>query len=177
MVGERVNSARSRVNLVLPVFAVLVFVIWAHFGSGVPVIRAHSTATAGWTEFLTDYGVDQFGADGYFTRGVQNGYNLFHFTPEYGRRFTRKSSRDPVNSCSGCHTVESLAYGLVNSDRFDAALQRRVSFEERVMRCYASSMDGFVPTYYDPAIRDIRLLARAVASHLQLSEGARKGGG
>ncbi len=39
-------------------------------------------------------------------------------------------------------------------------------------RCYAGSMDGFVPTIYDPAVRDIRLLARAVAHHLQLSEGA-----
>ena len=84
MAVERVNSARSRVKLVLSVFAVLVFVIWAHFGSGVPVIRAHSTATAGWADFLTAYGVDRFGADGYFTRGVQNGYNLFHFTPEFG---------------------------------------------------------------------------------------------
>jgi hypothetical protein len=33
-------------------------------------------------------------------------------------------------------------------------------------------MGGFVPTTYDPAVRDIRLLARAVAHHLQLSEGA-----
>jgi hypothetical protein len=33
-------------------------------------------------------------------------------------------------------------------------------------------MEGFVPTIYDPAVRDIRLLARAVAHHLQLTEGA-----
>jgi hypothetical protein len=37
-------------------------------------------------------------------------------------------------------------------------------------------MDGFVPTIYDPAVRDIRLLARAVAHHLQLSEGALRRG-
>jgi hypothetical protein len=45
------------------------------------------------------------------------------------------------------------------------------------MRCYAGPMDGFVPTFYDPAVRDIRLLARAVAHHLQLSEGASRPGG
>jgi hypothetical protein len=38
-------------------------------------------------------------------------------------------------------------------------------------------MDGFVPTLYEPAVRDIRILARAVAHHLQLREGARKPGG
>jgi hypothetical protein len=38
-------------------------------------------------------------------------------------------------------------------------------------------MDGFVPTLYEPAVRDIRILARAVAYHLQLSEGARRGKG
>jgi len=64
----------------------------------------------------------------------------------------------------------------VNSDRFDASLGRRISFEERVMRCYAGPMNGFVPTLYDPAVRDIRILARAVAHHLQLSEGALKHG-
>jgi hypothetical protein len=64
----------------------------------------------------------------------------------------------------------------VNSDRFDATLGKRMSFEERVMRCYAGPMDGFVPTLYDPAVRDIRILARAIAHHLQLSEGARKDG-
>jgi hypothetical protein len=47
-----------------------------------------------------------------------------------------------------------------------------MSFEDRVRWCYAGSLDGFVPTVYDPAVRDIRLLARAVANHLQLSEGA-----
>ena len=40
------------------------------------------------------------------------------------------------------------------------------------MRCYARAMDGFVPTIYDPAVRDIRLFARAVAHHLQLVDGA-----
>jgi hypothetical protein len=60
----------------------------------------------------------------------------------------------------------------VSSDRFDAALGRRVSFEERVMRCLAGRLDGFVPTLYDPTLRDLRVFARAVAHHLQLSEGA-----
>ena len=57
-----------------------------------------------------------------------------------------------------------------------ARLGKRVSFEERIMRCYAGPMEGFVPTLYDPAIRDIRILARAVAHHLQLSEGALREG-
>jgi hypothetical protein len=65
-----------------------------------------------------------------------------------------------------------LAYSFVNSDRFVAKLGVRVSFEDHVRRCYARSMQGFVPTIYDPAVRDIRLLARAVAHHLQLGEGA-----
>lgn len=158
------------------VAAIAAFVLWAHFGSGIPVFHSKVSSAPGWQQFRAAYGVDGFGADGYFTRAVQNGYNLFYFTHEHGRRFTRKTARDPVNSCAGCHTVEALAYGFVNSDRFDAKLGRRISFEERVMQCYAGSMDGFVPTLYDPAIRDIRILARAVAHHLQLTEGARKDG-
>jgi hypothetical protein len=31
-------------------------------------------------------------------------------------------------------------------------------------------MNGFVPTIHDPAIRDLRLLARAVAHHLELAK-------
>lgn len=161
----------------LPLAAVLAFVAWAHWGSGVPVFRPHVGPTPGWQQFRTAYGVDNFGADGYFTRAVQHGYNLFYFTAESGSRFTRRSPHDAVNSCASCHTVEDLAYGFVNSDRFDPKAGKRVSFEEHVMRCYAGPMNGFVPTLYDPAIRDIRILARAVANHLQLSEGARKGGG
>lgn len=172
----RVLAVWRRVRPVLPVAAVIGFALWVHWGSGIEAFRANATSTTDWVEFRTSFGVDKFGSDGYFTRAVQNGYNLFHLTPDHGRRFTRKAASDEVHSCAGCHTVESLAYSLVNSDRFDAALARRVSFEERVMRCYAGPMDGFVPTLYDPAIRDIRILARAVANHLQLSEGARPGG-
>jgi len=161
----------------IPVAAVASFVLWAHFGSGTRTFRSQVSSTPGWQQFRVSYGVDGFGADGYFARAVQNGYNLFYFTPTYGGRFTRKTARDAVHSCAGCHTVEDLAYGLVNSDRFESKLDKRVSFEERVMRCYAGPMDGFVPTLYDPAVRDIRLLARAVAHHLQLSEGASRSGG
>lgn len=157
--------------------AIAGFVLWAHFGSGVKVFRSQVSSAPGWQQFRASYGLDDFGADSYFTRAAQNGYNLFYFTHEHGGRFTRKTARDAVNSCAGCHTVEDLAYGFVNSDRFDASLGRRISFEERVMRCYAGPLDGFVPTLYDPAVRDIRILARAVAHHLQLSEGARKDGG
>jgi len=43
-----------------------------------------------------------------------------------------------------------------------------------VMRCYAGRLDGFIPTIYDPAVRDIRIFARMVAHHLQLGEGGRE---
>ena len=157
--------------------AIAGFVLWAHFGSGMQAFRSQVSSAPGWQQFRASYSVDDFGADSYFTRAVKNGYNLFYFTHEYGGRFTRKTARDAVNSCAGCHTAEDLAYGFVNSDRFDPALGRRMSFEERVMRCYSGQMNGFVPTLYDPAVRDLRILARAVAHHLQLSEGARKDGG
>ncbi len=158
------------------VAAILTFVLWAHFGSGLPVFHPKVAPAAGWQQFRAQYGLDAFGDDGYFIRAAQHGYNLFFFTHEHGSRFTRKTARDEVRSCSGCHTVEDLAYGFVNADRYDERLGRRVSFEERVMRCYAGPMDGFVPTLYDPAVRDLRILARGVAHHLQLGEGARKGG-
>ena len=158
------------------VAAIAAFTIWAHFGSGFPVFRSEVSSAPGWQQFRETYGVDEFGADGYFTRAVKNGYNLFYFTHEYGGRFTRKTAGDKVNSCASCHTAQDLAYGFVNSDRFDAKLGKRMPFEERVMRCYAGPMEGFVPTLYDPAIRDMRVLARAIAHHLQLSEGTRKNG-
>jgi cytochrome c len=161
---------------ILPVGVIAAFVLWAHFGSGIPVFRSHVSSAPGWQQFRAAYGVDSFGADGYFTRAVQHGYNLFYFTHESGGRFTRKTAGDAVNSCAGCHKVEDLAYSFVNSDRFDAKLGKRMSFEERVMRCYAGPMNGFVPTLYDPAVRDIRILARAIANYLQLSEGARQEG-
>jgi cytochrome c len=152
------------------------FVLWAHFGSGVSTFRSEVSVEPGWEKFRADYDVAHFGEDGQFVRAVQNGYNLVFHTHKYASRFTRRTAADRVNSCASCHTPEDLAYGFVNSDRVDPKLGRRVSFEDRVRWCYAGSMDGFVPTIYDPAVRDIRLLARAVAHHLQLSEGAvRKG--
>ena len=166
-----------RVGLaILPVAAIAAFVLWAHHASGLAVFRSHVAVAPGWEQFRRAYGVDSFGADGYFTRGVQSGYNLFHFTAQYGARFTRRTAGDAGHACAACHSPEQLAYSFVNADRYDARLGKRVSFEERVMRCYVRSMDGFVPTLFDPAVRDIRLLARAVANHLQLSEGARAGG-
>lgn len=144
------------------------FALWAHVGSGMPVFRADSKPEAGWERFKRDYGVAYFGDDGQFVRAVQNGYNLVHHTSEFAPRFTRASGK----TCASCHTVEDLAYSFVNSDRYDARMGRRMSFEDYVRRCYAASLDGAVPTIYDPAVRDIRLLARAVAHHLQLGEGA-----
>jgi len=148
------------------------FVLWAHLGSGLSVFRSEVPPEPGWQEFRKAYGVDHFGRDGQFVRAVQNGYNLVTHTYKYGSRFTRRTARDPVNACSSCHEMEDFAYAFVNSDRHDPAAGRRLSFEEQVQRCYALKLDGFVPTIYDPAVRDIRLLARAVAHHLQLSEGA-----
>lgn len=171
------TRARLRAGRVLGAMAILAFVLWAHFASGLPVFHSRMTYAPGWDRFRATYGVDGFGKDSYFVRAVQNGYSLFYFTHEAGWRFTRKRAADDINSCSGCHTAEDMAYSFVSSDRFDARLGRRVSFEERVMRCYAGPMRGFVPTLYDPAVRDIRILARAVAHHLQLSEGARRSGG
>jgi hypothetical protein len=152
------------------------FVLWSHLGSGIQAFHSHVSSAPGWEQFRTSYGINDFGEDGHFVRAAQNGYNVFFFTHEYAWRFTRKTARDATNACAACHTPEALAYAFVNSDRFDAKLGKRVSFEERVMRCFAGPMEGFVPTLYDPAVRDIRILARAIAHHLQLSEGALKNG-
>ena len=156
--------------------AVVAFVLWAHFASGLTVFRSETPDEPGWKRFSAAYDVEAFGKDGQFVRAVQNGYNLFFHTHRYASRFTRKTSGDAVNSCAACHSAEALAYAFVSSDRFDPRLGARVSFEERVQRCYAGSLDGFVPTIYDPAVRDLRLLARAIAHHLQLSEGATRRG-
>ena len=153
------------------------FVLWAHLGSHLPVFRSHVSFEPGWEHFRASYSANDFGEDGHFVRAAQNGYNVFFLTYKYAGRFTRKSSADRINACASCHTPEDIAYGFVNSDRYDAKLGRRVSFEERVMRCFAGPMDGFVPTIYDPTVRDLRIFARVIAHHLQLTEGARKGGG
>jgi len=151
---------------------IIAFALWAHFASGIPVFDAQVSSEPGWEKFRAQYGISYFGEDGQFVRAVQNGYNLFFHTHKYAPRFTRKRAADPANSCGACHSAEDLAYSFVTSDRFDPKVGKRLSFEDLVRRCYAESVDGFVPTVYDPAVRDIRLLARAVAHHLQLSEGA-----
>jgi hypothetical protein len=137
------------------------------------VLAATLGQDSGWLSFQQRYAVAEFGQDGYFVRAVKNGYNLFFHTERYGWRFTRKTAADPIHSCAGCHTPEDMAYSFVSADRYDLALGQRVSFEQRLMRCYASPsrMNGFVPTLYDPAIRDLRIFARMVAHSLQLSEG------
>jgi mono/diheme cytochrome c family protein len=171
------HAGSTRIKTLAMIGLIAGFVLWAHLGSGVQAFRSGVSSEAGWERFRADYGVNYFGEDGQFVRAVQNGYNLVFYTYKYAPRFTRKTAGDRANSCSACHTAEDLAYGFVNSDRFDPKLGKRVSFEDRVRQCYAGPMDGFAPTIYDPAVRDIRLFARAVAHHLQLSEGAlRKGG-
>jgi hypothetical protein len=169
---RKVSRGPTRRKTVAMVGLIAGFILWAHFASGVQVFRSEVGIEPGWEKFRADYGINHFGKDGQFVRAVQNGYNLVYHTHKYASRFTRNSTGNRVNSCAACHTAEDLAYGFVNSDRVDPKLGKRVSFEDRVRWCYAGSMDGFVPTIYDPAVRDIRLLARAVAHHLQLSEGA-----
>jgi hypothetical protein len=170
------SSVKSRlpasIGTAAAVGAVAGFVLWWHFGSGVVPFRAEVAPEPGWEKFSADYRISHFGEDGQFVRAVQNGYNLVFYTHKYAPRFTRRAAADAANTCASCHTAEDLAYGFVNSDRHDDKLGRRMSFEDQVRRCYARSLDGFVPTVYDPAVRDIRLLARAVAHHLQLTEGA-----
>ncbi|WP_298233384.1 hypothetical protein [uncultured Azohydromonas sp.] len=150
------------------------FLFWAHWGSGVPVFRSGTAPEPGWEAFRARYDVDYFGKDGQFVRAVQNGYHLVSYTTKYAPRFTRRTAADKVNSCVSCHTMEDFAYAFVNSDRFNARLGKRIGFEEQVQRCYVEHLDGYVPTIYDPAVRDIRLLSRAIAHHLQLTEGALK---
>ncbi|HZM46158.1 MAG TPA: hypothetical protein VFC14_15085 [Burkholderiales bacterium] len=171
-----VRPGASRWKTPAMVALVVGFVLWAHFGSHLAVFRSHVTLERGWKDFRAAYSVDDFGEDGHFVRAAQSGYNVFFLTHKYAARFTRKTGVDRINACAGCHTAEDMAYAFVNSDRFDTRLGRRVSFEERVMRCFAGPMNGFVPTLYDPTVRDLRILARAVAHHLQLSEGARRDG-
>lgn len=166
------SAITTRLKTPILVGLIITFVIGAHLIPGIHTFRSQVTSEPGWEKFRADYRINHFGDDGNFVRAVQNGYNLIHFTHKYATRFTRKSAGNPANSCASCHTAEDLAYAFVNSDRVDPKLGKRISFEDRVRWCYVKSMDGFVPTVYDPAVRDIRLLARAVAHHLQLSEGA-----
>lgn len=127
-----------------------------------------------WIAFNDKYGVERFGQDGYFGRAIRNGHALVNKTYDYAWRFTRKTAASKNNSCSSCHSPEDLAYAFVNSDRFNPKYGKRISFEESVMRCYVKNMDGFVPTIYDPAIRDIRIFSRMVAHDLKLTEGSVK---
>jgi len=170
------SVARPRAASAGALVAIAGFLLWAHLGSGVPVFHSQVASEPGWDKFRSRYGAGYFGEDGQFVRAIQHGYNLFFYTYKYAPRFTRKTAGERANACASCHTAEDLAYAFVNSDRFDPALGRRVSFEERVRRCYVASVDGFVPTIYDPAVRDLRILARAVAHHLQLGEGALRAG-
>ncbi|HTQ74767.1 MAG TPA: hypothetical protein VMI74_10805 [Burkholderiales bacterium] len=170
---EREGSVEPTRRGVFAVVGLIVaFVLWAHLGSGVQTFRSEVSSEPGWEKFSAEYGVSYFGDDGQFVRAVQSGYNLVFYTYKYAPRFTRKTAGDRVNACGSCHTAEDMAYAFVNSDRVDPKLGIRLSFEDRVRRCYAGPMNGFVPTIYEPAVRDIRLFARTVSHHLQLSEGA-----
>lgn len=167
------NTQRFNILPYLITLLLVMAVFGIHRWSDFPTFHSKIWQEPGWEQFQNSYGVDEFGEDGYFVRAVKNGYNLFFHTERYSWRFTRKTSADAIHSCAGCHTPEELAYSFVSADRYDPELGQRISFEQHVMRCYASPsrMNGFVPTIYDPAIRDLRIFARMVASSLNLGEG------
>ena len=165
----------KRIFLTLKIFLLISFVLSAHhFVTARQATRGDVAGQAGWKNFSNKHRVERFGADGYFVRAVHHGYNLFSKTYQYAWRFTRRTAGSRINACSQCHSAEDIAYSFVNADRFVPELGKRVSFEEHVMRCYVKHLDGFVPTIYDPAIRDIRIYARLVAHDLSLVEGARR---
>lgn len=174
---QPVRPGEATYKTLIIVGLIVGFVVLVHTLPGVRVFRVNVAAEPGWENFQSEYRISHFGDDGQFVRAVQNGYNLVYHTYKYAPRFTRKDANASANACVSCHSVQDLAYAFVNADRFDPKLGKRMSFEDSVRRCYAGSMNGFVPTIYDPAVRDIRLLARAVAHHLQLGEGAIKTGG
>ncbi len=125
------------------------------------------------TQLMTPLGLYEIGEDGYYIRAVKNGYDIFRNTPRYAGRFTTKSASDKVNSCSDCHTLKQLSYAWVTSDRYVEKYNRRLMFEEKVMRCYVAEdrMNGYAPSFFDPAIQNIKILSRFMAQGLGLSEG------
>jgi len=165
----------KRCPLPVKIILLVIFVIMAHvFGGDELPGRADPALDAKWMAFSDKHGIDRFGQDGYFGRAIRNGHALVNKTYDYAWRFTRKTAITEDNSCSSCHSPEDLAYAFVNSDRFNIRYGKRVSFEESIMRCYAKQLDGFVPTIYEPAIRDIRIFSRMVAHDLRLVEGSIK---
>ena len=170
------EKSRAVLRKMLSVMTIVLFVVWAHVYSGKKVFvpAAKADTDAGWLAFSKKYNVEESGADGYYVRAVRHGYDLVHKTYAAAWRFTRKTANSDVSACSNCHSDEQIAYSFVNADRYDSNLGKRVSFEERIARCYTKHMDGFVPTVYDPAIRDIRIFARMIAHHLQFGEGQLK---
>lgn len=155
------------------IFLIFGFVIFSHL-----YISAHLPAQTDpslnykWHTFKNKHKVSEFGKDGYFVRAIQNGHALFYKTWDYAWRFTRRSGGSSINSCADCHKPIDMAFAFVNSDRYKPSIGKRVSFEEQITRCYIKNLDGFAPTIYDPAIRDIRIMARMVAHYYKMSEGA-----
>ncbi len=163
----------KKLFLLLKVLALFFTVVMVHlYSAGDLPGQSDPQLEADWDRFSKRYGIAHFGRDGYFVRAIRHGHSLVNRTYDFAWRFTRKKSTDSNNSCASCHTPEDLAFAFVKSDRFDSKVGRRLSFEEQVMRCYIKHLDGFMPTIYDPAIRDIRIYARAVAHHYQLVEGS-----
>jgi len=159
-------------NKVFKILLIIGLIGVAHVTSPeAPFGQNDSELSENWANFSEAFGVSEYGVDGYFVRAVRNGHAIFHNTANHAWRFTRRTRSHRINACASCHTPTALAYAFVNSDRFDRRLNKRVSFEERIMRCYVMRLDGFVPTIYDPAVRDLRIFARVVAHRNQLTEG------
>ncbi len=151
-----VASARSHALPTLAALAVIIaFVLWAHFGSGVPVFQPEVVSEPGWEKFRAEYGIDYFGNDGQFVRAVQNGYNLVFHTHKYASRFTRKARRRPAEFLRRLPYVPKIS-PTASSTRTASMPGSASGFRSRTACAGAMprSVDGFVPTVYDPAVRD-----------------------
>lgn len=173
MMKEQLLKLCKKTQLFFLTFFIIAFVVWGHTSANFKVKKSVDDEQQHWQQFIAQYPVQEFGEDGYFVRAIRNGFKLFHYTDKYAFRFTSNQLPENRNSCADCHTLSDLAYGFVQSDRFKPDFKKRVSFEEQLMRCYVSKdrLAGFTPTIFDPAIRDLRILARLVAYKNQLSEG------
>ena len=167
--------------LIRPLGAVILvvgFVLWAHFGSGDREVSVASEVDARMAAVSRRLRARHLRRGRLLrARGPERLQPvLFHESIRAGasRARPRPTRSIPAPPATRPRTWPTLSSTPIAST---PGWDERLSFEENVMRCYAGHMDGFVPTLYDPAIRDLRILARGVAHHLQLGEGARRGGG
>ncbi len=166
----------AKLQLPLSTLLIVLLVVWGHFSPEMNSRQDNSAPRLAWEYFTEEFPVKEFGSDGYFVRAIQNGFNIFYFTSQFAPRFTSTSSSGDQKSCSSCHSAKDIGFSFVQSDRFNQQLQKRLSFEESMMRCYVKTdrINGFAPTIFDPAIRDLRIFSRLIGYKYQLSEGYRR---